>query len=811
MRKARALVALFFCLTASIAAAQTGGTFWRLDRSGGLPYLLQFNVDGTWRSSGSVDGSGLFSQRFTQSGANAVASTVDSKLKSLEFNASDWGVIMNSAGADTANCTAINNALLDIDTQTGQRGGLLRLPVGDLYTSCTIDNKYKGITVAGRSKETLHGVALTPSCSTRIMPTFAGTVLKHRTPHGTTSTPVFTGGGFIDLCVDGNSVATRLLEVESVRSGAYIAFLKDSVGTEAALFTGADNCGSANFGEACNVQNAEVDLYIQQTAAGAASSAHGVVLSGGVGSNFSVNSKVRVRGQVTDGNLVDIPSADNNLIEARATILGTGYIVYCRAPNASHPVGGDGNQFIVGGGGSGIYAEGTDTVGATGSVDNVILYTDKLNGTPQPTAGTGSSWRVINRNTDNVSERATESTLAVGDSPTSAGTARTNMSTESVRIRNASSNHLRLENSGGDDWGININASTGKFTISRISGSGIFTVPSKPEFVQVAIADSAAAAETARLAIGTESLRVRNNSSNHLRLSDASSNEWALNINSSNGNFQFQRIAGTGGISFSGATLTGTSWSITSSVATFLGVIHTPGSDPGSPSNGEIWANTGAFRGRLGGSSYTFAMLDLPQTYTALQTFNAGITVSGGTVTIDTPTVIQQTWNNAGTVFTGFKIAITDTASAAGSKPFDITVGGSSVFNVDKTGKTTALQFQATGYIISPAMYGGGTASSTLSLTSTFGTGTTDSVGIYTGSQVLRWKVNTNGHLLAGTDNSYDIGASGATRPRIVYVGTGLNVAGNAGLSVTKTVRASGGAADCTLIYNGGILTGGTC
>lgn len=31
------------------------------------------------------------------------------------------------------------------------------------------------------------------------------------------------------------------------------------------------------------------------------------------------------------------------------------------------------------------------------------------------------------------------------------------------------------------------------------------------------------------------------------------------------------------------------------------------------------------------------------------------------------------------------------------------------------------------------------------------------------------------------------------------------------GLSVTKTVRAAGGAADCTLIYTGGILTGGTC
>ncbi len=31
------------------------------------------------------------------------------------------------------------------------------------------------------------------------------------------------------------------------------------------------------------------------------------------------------------------------------------------------------------------------------------------------------------------------------------------------------------------------------------------------------------------------------------------------------------------------------------------------------------------------------------------------------------------------------------------------------------------------------------------------------------------------------------------------------------GLSVTKTVRAAGGASDCTLIFTNGLLTGGTC
>ena len=44
-------------------------------------------------------------------------------------------------------------------------------------------------------------------------------------------------------------------------------------------------------------------------------------------------------------------------------------------------------------------------------------------------------------------------------------------------------------------------------------------------------------------------------------------------------------------------------------------------------------------------------------------------------------------------------------------------------------------------------------------------------------NNTIRWTIDgTNGHLLAGTDNTYDIGASGATRPRTGYFGTSLNV-----------------------------------
>jgi hypothetical protein len=42
-------------------------------------------------------------------------------------------------------------------------------------------------------------------------------------------------------------------------------------------------------------------------------------------------------------------------------------------------------------------------------------------------------------------------------------------------------------------------------------------------------------------------------------------------------------------------------------------------------------------------------------------------------------------------------------------------------------------------------------------------------------NNTTRWTINTSGHLVAFTDNTYDIGASGANRPRTGYFGTAVN------------------------------------
>lgn len=61
---------------------------------------------------------------------------------------------------------------------------------------------------------------------------------------------------------------------------------------------------------------------------------------------------------------------------------------------------------------------------------------------------------------------------------------------------------------------------------------------------------------------------------------------------------------------------------------------------------------------------------------------------------------LLDTWNNAGTVFSGIKLNVTDTNSAAGSKLLDLQIGGSSSFNVDKTGQA----FLSAGTALLPSL-----------------------------------------------------------------------------------------------------------
>lgn len=68
-----------------------------------------------------------------------------------------------------------------------------------------------------------------------------------------------------------------------------------------------------------------------------------------------------------------------------------------------------------------------------------------------------------------------------------------------------------------------------------------------------------------------------------------------------------------------------------------------------------------------------------------------------------------------------------------------------------------------------------------------------------------RWRIESAGHLIGGADNTYDIGASGATRPRTGYFGTSV-ISPIVKITAPLQAPSSGGAA----ITGNAVLVGGT-
>jgi hypothetical protein len=70
---------------------------------------------------------------------------------------------------------------------------------------------------------------------------------------------------------------------------------------------------------------------------------------------------------------------------------------------------------------------------------------------------------------------------------------------------------------------------------------------------------------------------------------------------------------------------------------------------------------------------------------------SAPLTGTGAIITTSQPLIdVSQTWNSSGTTFTGAKINVTNTASAAASLLLDLQVGTTSLFSVGKAGNVKA-------------------------------------------------------------------------------------------------------------------------
>jgi hypothetical protein len=145
-------------------------------------------------------------------------------------------------------------------------------------------------------------------------------------------------------------------------------------------------------------------------------------------------------------------------------------------------------------------------------------------------------------------------------------------------------------------------------------------------------------------------------------------------------------------------------------------------------------------------------------TPSAIKTYilSAPVDWIGGTVTVSNPVIdATQTWNDGAVTFTGLKLNVTSTASAAASMLIDLQVAGVSQFNVTKGGAITAT---GVATVLSAVLAAAGTLS-------------------WTGRSILS----------SGADGALTLTNAGATNTVTLTVGA------NNTLSSNGPIKASGG------------------
>lgn len=179
-------------------------------------------------------------------------------------------------------------------------------------------------------------------------------------------------------------------------------------------------------------------------------------------------------------------------------------------------------------------------------------------------------------------------------------------------------------------------------------------------------------------------------------------------------------------------------------------------------------ANVAATLTRVGNYDLTLTLLaaanvTVPSGASVMAVTNAGQTFTGNQ--IFTGFVSSVSYNVLG---------VTGTSLPQLQFKFDGTnwgildVEANGLFGFQASGQTSTITIQAGAAASINSVVGGWTMHIGT-------TGGADPVNIKTNG-TDRWSFGGTGHLTAVADNTYDIGANGATRPRSIYVGTGITI-----------------------------------
>ncbi len=239
------------------------------------------------------------------------------------------------------------------------------------------------------------------------------------------------------------------------------------------------------------------------------------------------------------------------------------------------------------------------------------------------------------------------------------------------------------------------------------------------------------------------------------------------------------------GLPVGGISATGTP-----SSSTFLrgdGSWQTVSASPGGSTTQVQYNNAGAF---AGDSGFTYSST------------NKAITLGGATVTASAPVLdLSQTWNNSGVTFTGWKLNVTDTASASASLLIDLQVGGVSKSAIRKSGDIAGAAFYAGTFASAPNYFGTTTVilGSTTTLTwanSTATAGSADVILARDAANTLALRNSTNAQTFnwyfSYTDGSNFTRGALKTSSGVVEVAAESAGTGTANIDLKLTTKGTG-------------------
>jgi len=309
----------------------------------------------------------------------------------------------------------------------------------------------------------------------------AKSVVKYTADRNDTGTGTQkTGGGTVGVMIDCMEKAGTGLEVQSWTDGVFDVTVIYAVTIGHKLWTLSNGLAT---GIADNQRN---DFSLFYGEANTLQNPKGIVIgNGAAGANTSLNvfSKIYCTTDGT-GSALELENCDGNtFVRAQCGArTGTGGQVIFHADHTgslSSNTHARQNTFLYAEFTKGVTAK--KTVAGLDSSNNAILNYSTGNGAPDPIIETGATLYYYLDSGIGNGVGMVQPVFA--SDKTSAETELANVTNESMRIQNNSSNHMRLTN-GSDEWGINIVGSNGNLRFFLVAGTG------KIEFVNPMTADS---------------------------------------------------------------------------------------------------------------------------------------------------------------------------------------------------------------------------------------------------------------------------------------------------------------------------------